>query len=263
MSYRTVVTFAGPRSHTACVLETACMLAEPSGRVVVLAGPPVTMQTAHAMAGGAPPPDSHEAELRAAHDLYQRATAARGERRNWRVASQPIDLDLIEASLTADLLVLPNGREPALEIPRIVAGAACSVLLVPTEFHRAPAFRRALIAWNESQSASRAIRGALPLLAKADEVAVMRVCEPDEQIDVTGRTSRVVSWLADHGIDSYGCEMARCETDVSGTLLETAAERGADLLIAGAYGRDWVPLWYGGISARLVRDAPVTCLVAH
>jgi nucleotide-binding universal stress UspA family protein len=262
VSFSTVVAFAGPHPCAPEVLEVASAITTPFGRLIALATPATASREAvYALAGAGKPPA--DPDLQAALQRYETATAKRGAHRAWVVATGDAEAALIEASLATDLLVLPNGATPELDVQRVVAASAAPVLLVPRKYPQPVHYRNVLIGWDGSRSVARAVRDALPLLRNAAEVAVMHVCEPNEKVDVRAATDAAVRWLADHGVEAYGCEMAYGPEGVCGTLFETAVERSADLVVAGAYGRDWVPTWYGGISARLVSDTPIACLVSH
>lgn len=53
-------------------------------------------------------------------------------------------------------------------------------------------------------------------------------------------------------------------TEYLDTLVETARECGADLLVTGAYGYSRLREWcFGGVTRDLLRGTPLCCLMSH
>lgn len=113
--------------------------------------------------------------------------------------------------------------------------------------------RSALVAWKDCPEARRAVADALPLLAKVKEVTVAGIAEgAGGQAEVRRQAEDVVGWLAHHGI------VARCQVpDRSGNaaaqLDRIAADTGAGVVVAGAYGRSRFREWVlGGVTRHLL-----------
>lgn len=119
------------------------------------------------------------------------------------------------------------------------------------------------IAWDGSKEAARAAVGAAPLIANAKRVMVL---QSDKGIDYSDRRSappeRLIDWLAD-----LGCRAGIIEIDDAGDVGEAILDssKGADLIVAGAYGhsrlREFV---FGGVTRSLFQavDGP-SLLAAH
>jgi nucleotide-binding universal stress UspA family protein len=124
--------------------------------------------------------------------------------------------------------------------------------------------RNILIAWKDRPEARRAMTAALPALRKADEVTVVEIVEPDaSRTEAEAAVEDVVQWLSQHGIaatsivpDSDGHAVKQIET--------LAAELGATLIVAGAYGhsrfREWV---LGGVTRHLIAHPSRCALLSH
>lgn len=123
----------------------------------------------------------------------------------------------------------------------------------------------AVLAWNGSMEAGRAMRAAMPLLMAADQVLVARHkggLEWDEgDAAVLQRCTR---YLERHGVRKL--ESLQIEVDADrGALLQAVKDAGADLLVAGAYGHPrWQEALFGGFTRTLFQDEDAPhVLVSH
>jgi nucleotide-binding universal stress UspA family protein len=174
--------------------------------------------------------------------------------------------DLARRLRTADIAVLGQ-HEPGIDhVGDVFAEAALfhsglPVIVVPRNHTARFAANRVLIAWDDSRQAARAVASAMPLLEKADEVAVLSVREDPKGFDLRG--SELVRHLARHGIQA---ELAvRSESANVAALILREAEAGrAALVVMGAYGhsrlREFV---FGGTTRQMLKDASVPVLMAH
>ena len=103
-----------------------------------------------------------------------------------------------------------------------------------------PAFAgigRVCLAWDGGKEATRAVRTALPLLARAQAVTILSAPEATTR-DFDPRR------LAD-----------LAGSDAAAAILAACAERGTDLLVAGAYGHTrWREVIFGGVTKSLVGE---------
>jgi nucleotide-binding universal stress UspA family protein len=100
---------------------------------------------------------------------------------------------------------------------------------------------------------SLAVADALPLLAKAGEVTVAAIAEEeDRQTTVRQQAEDVVGWLLRHGIAARVQVPERSGNAVA-QLDRIAADTGAGVVVAGAYGRSRVREWVlGGVTQHLL-----------
>lgn len=164
-----------------------------------------------------------------------------------------------------DLLVLDDsGRADRDLVETTLFQTGRPVLLVPDD--TAPASgeavaRHAIIGWNRSTEAGRAVVAALPLLQQAETVLI---CTARTAAKQGPESSQLAEYLAHHGVRA---EIVRPEPEarrIGAVLLETAAEQGADLLVAGAnYGARQRRLTPGGVTAHLLQHARLPILLAH
>ena len=121
--------------------------------------------------------------------------------------------------------------------------------------------KRAMIAWNGSAEAARAISAGLPLLERAESVTLISATGwLDGPLSIDGVAKR----LAWHGIDPA----VRTLTGFSGTIGEAiiaeAATIGADLLVMGAYTQSRLrQMILGGVTRHVLSTATIPLIMAH
>jgi nucleotide-binding universal stress UspA family protein len=123
---------------------------------------------------------------------------------------------------------------------------------------------RAVIAWDASAPAARALRAAMPLLAHMTEILVVQAENtiPDNRKAYAGM-DRVVARLRASGVNAQTASFDGGR-NVSEELVSLAAGFGADLLVAGAYGHSrFGEFVLGGTSRDLLADAATPSLFLH
>jgi nucleotide-binding universal stress UspA family protein len=136
------------------------------------------------------------------------------------------------------------------------------VLVVPPGAE-AFALDRVLIAWKDTRETRRAILDALPLLKKAAHVTLAEIAVEDRLALARKHLEEVVVWLGRHGVKAEGVASLSTGEDPS-QLYAIVKERGANVIVAGAYGhsrlREWV---LGGVTRDLLLRADLCALVSH
>lgn len=179
---------------------------------------------------------------------------------------------LILQARFADLIVLGQDQaaDPAQPArPRglpgqVVLEGARPVLVVPDAWQGQPLSGTAVVGWNGSVPAVRAIAGALPLLQRAQAVKLVVVNPPQPyEADAAEPGADMAAYLARHGVP-VELVIERAPDGAGEALLARAEGEGASLLVAGAYGharyREWV---LGGVTRDLLARARVPVLFAH
>lgn len=148
----------------------------------------------------------------------------------------------------------------------VLFGAGVPVLAVPdadpTDWSRP--FRRVCLAWNESDEALRATRGALPFLQAAEAVDVAVVDPPLHAHGRAEPAEDLCLWLARHGVRSEIALLPRTEPRVSDILTRFCQERGCEALVMGAYGHSRLrEALLGGATRDLLASVPLPLILAH
>ena len=140
------------------------------------------------------------------------------------------------------------------------------VLFVPTEGTFATLGRHIAVAWNSSRPAARSLNDALPLIERAERTTILMV-NPSGFIDAHGGPSgeQLVEHLRRHG---PAAEPIRVDNVPHGAiadkLLAEAHARGADLIVAGAFGhpRLW-EMMLGGVTHDLITHMTLPIFMSH
>lgn len=174
---------------------------------------------------------------------------------------------LLNRARVADLVVVqqadPGGGKPAdAFIEDLLLRAGRPVLMVPARWTRPARFRTAMVAWDGSASAARALSDSLPLLSRADHVRVLTV-QTEAAAGVGEGGPRLVKHLGHHGIEAdYRAIVSR--NTVTETLLAEIEQTDADLLVMGAYGHSRLrEAILGGVSRGALRRITAPTLMAH
>lgn len=202
---------------------------------------------------------------------FEAAIAREGIAGEWRASRVVTMAEAVVHARYADLAIVgqsdPDQSEPA-PLPTaedVLLDSGRPVLIVPYAGRFGDVGQRVLIGWNASREAARAVNDALPLLARAASVTVLSVnpvVGATRHGEVPGADIGV--HLARHGV-KVAVETTRVsELDASDVLLNRAADLGADLIVAGGYGRSRLrELVLGGVTRDLLRRMTVPVLMAH
>lgn len=149
-------------------------------------------------------------------------------------------------------------------VETVLLGSGRPILLVPAD-GRVPSFRQAVIGWNASMEAARAVAAALPLLTPDAQLTVA-VVNPRVAADRHGSEpgADLATHLSRHG---HRVEVQVLEAGSGDEAIELggfAHARGTDLLVLGGYGRSRVrELILGGVTRSMIEHAPCPTLIVR
>jgi len=133
-------------------------------------------------------------------------------------------------------------------------------LIVPHE-GRIDVAGSALVAWNGSVEAARAVGGALPLLQKAKTVYVLTVGRVD---DACPTPQDLAGYLQRHGVAPQVLEVEPDKDGIENQLAAQVNTVNADLLVMGAYTHSRLQeLIFGGVTRHMLKDAHIPVFMAH
>jgi nucleotide-binding universal stress UspA family protein len=156
----------------------------------------------------------------------------------------------------ADLGIL-TGRRGPLVGERLLAQAALfdsgrPLILAPRRARATALPHRALIAWDGTHAAARAMQDALSLLSPGSEAIVARVSDDKEmRMDQSG--IEAAHHLSRHGITAEFREVPRTGREVYDALVSAATEADCDLIVTGAVRHSPIhELIFGSVTGRVL-----------
>ncbi|MBO9664265.1 universal stress protein [Dokdonella sp.] len=188
----------------------------------------------------------------------------------WQVTQGDVVESLCHASRWCDLVVVerpqlvPDAPTGWGVVSRTVFGASAPVVVVPESAKPGSVATRVLIAWNQSREAMLAIRGALPLLARAERVLILEGDLVENPFGLRYLPKfDLRAWLARHGIDAEIRPFSGGK-ERGAALLDAARTDAADLIVMGAWGHSRITeLVLGGTTRHLFQHSDLPLLVAH
>ncbi|MEO0062551.1 MAG: hypothetical protein RLZZ08_1111 [Pseudomonadota bacterium] len=189
---------------------------------------------------------------------------------NWVEEAGMADSRLLEHAALADLVVLgatppeADRRGPSQLVGTLALHGRAPLLVVPRHFRDFSVGGPALVAWNGSPEASRALRAAVPFLARSSKVWLASVAEPEADGPFDLPPLKGAEYLARHGIDCEVVELPKAPEGIAATLAEAAQAREASYMVMGAYGHSRVmEVLFGGVTRRTLADPALPLLLTH
>lgn len=176
---------------------------------------------------------------------------------------------LVQQARYADLVVVsqtdlnePTSAHLVGGLPeQVVLGGGRPVLIIPYAGQFATIGSRALVAWDGSLEATRAIFNAIPLLRSAKAVSIVEF----KPTDAAGREpgADLALYLARHGV--------RCEVRTESMpiragedVLSLAADLQSDLIVMGGYGHSrFREIVLGGVTETILSSMTAPVVMSH
>jgi nucleotide-binding universal stress UspA family protein len=207
-----------------------------------------------------------EAEFGKAETAFNAATKASGLETGWRAIFGPPSAAVIRGAIAADLAIVGPGDRSLLgdlgsaSAGDIVLRSGRPILVVPDNVSAIDT-KTVVIAWKDTPEAQRALADALPFLKGAENVLVVAI---DEEAESKPGHAEAVAFLLRHGVAAKSESIPSKGAAVGEVLLAHARNKGAGLIVAGAYGHSRVREWvFGGMTRALLTHAPVPVLFSH
>ncbi len=146
----------------------------------------------------------------------------------------------------------------------VVMNSVRPVLVLPSVYQFSALPSQAVVAWDGSMPAARAIAGALPMLKRVGNVN-LAIFNPGERPDAHGEQpgADMALYLSRHGVQ-VEVMIRETSTEAGEALLSLCADQGADLLVMGAFGHTrFRELLLGGATRQILDSMTVPVLMAH
>ncbi len=180
--------------------------------------------------------------------VEEQVVALRACRADLIVLSRPAPGNETETLMTLNAALMQSGR-PVLAAPPLNGELPSHV-----------PFRCICLFWNGSPEATRAVTAALPFLAAAEKVTVLRV----EEEEWFAPTEDLEAYLARHGVTTTVSQVLPRQGRTGQSLLIAANDMDADMLVMGAYTRSKLrQLIFGSVTGYIMEHAPIPVLLCH
>jgi len=182
------------------------------------------------------------------------------------VTSMPGDCLPCEGRAT-DLIVAgrTNGDADLAAVLTCVSTTGRPTLVMPSssgERRAPPKPKSAVVAWDGSLEAARALGYALPLLDGGVSVELVSIAEHGE-VSKLVNVDGVKAWLASHGITPRMTMLENHGPSVGRMLLDHCEAGNADMLVMGAYGHDHIKEFImGSTTGYILKHATLPLLLA-
>jgi nucleotide-binding universal stress UspA family protein len=203
-----------------------------------------------------------------------RAAAARygAVKAEWRVSSADAAAAVRLNARYSDLVVAGQ-REAGTEertgiatdfVEEVILSCGRPVLLVPYAGRFREPGKTALVAWNASTEAARAVADALPLLKHAERVEVVVFEDRSAADHGENPGADAALYLARHGVKSTMSHYGLVDLDVGSQILNRASDISVDFIVMGAYGHSRLrELVLGGVTRTLLESMTVPVLMSR
>lgn len=170
----------------------------------------------------------------------------------------------------SDLTLVPTRGEDHTSFHASVLNGALfesgrPILLLPPDKTAFPKIKNAIIAWDASLEASKAVKDAIGVLRDCDSVKALLV-DPVPSFEGHGEEpgADLGAYLARHGVKIEINAIPREGHATSELILRFAADTGADLIVMGAYAHSRLrQIIFGGTTSTILNKAKVPVLMAH
>jgi nucleotide-binding universal stress UspA family protein len=281
MSYKTILVHVNESSHAAKRINIAAHLAKAEGAHLI--GVAATAMPAEFYLAGVMGESNAGLEvyleflreransaLAEFDDIARKAQLGSVEK---RIAADEVGAGISLQARYSDLVVIgqtdPDESLPGLrsDFPEyVVMNSGRPVLVIPYAGHFKSVGKRAMIAWDASVEATRAVTAALPMLKRAETVQLVAYKPKAVRLAHDERPEAdIVNYLARHGI---GVEVSQEQPpggmDIGNALLSYAADLSADLMVMGGYGHSrFREVLLGGVTNTVFKSMTIPTFMTH
>jgi nucleotide-binding universal stress UspA family protein len=169
---------------------------------------------------------------------------------------------------TRDATLLTSGPKVLEDVSlaeTVLFGSGRPIVLFAEESRLAPgaAFSRAILAWDGSRCAARAIADAMPLLPAAGEVRILSVLGEKPGVEA-GITRDLLRHLETHGIAARPAEVDADGRSIGQVLRGYVEHEEVDLLVMGGFGHSRArEMILGGATSSILEAPPCCTLMSH
>jgi nucleotide-binding universal stress UspA family protein len=137
------------------------------------------------------------------------------------------------------------------------------VIVLPPTWTGSAKPNKAIVTWDGSAKAARALGDAMPLLAHANEVEIVSISgDPDASKRIDG--AEIAPHISRHCKNVTVTSLPAQHNDVAATLSSHAKQTRADLVVMGAFARTKLrQLILGGVTSSMIANPPCPVLLSY
>lgn len=134
------------------------------------------------------------------------------------------------------------------------------LMLAPPDFD-GPLTDTILVAWNGRAECARTVANALPFLRTAKHVRLLTI---DEEHPDRPSLEGLRIYLARNGIKAEPVQRESGDDSVGEAMVKIATEKGASMLVMGAYSHSrWREMIIGGVTRHAIHNMPIPVFMSH
>ena len=210
--------------------------------------------------------DAHS--LLQAFDTAANRFGVRNDQKLGRVATTDIPAHFARAARLKDLSLVPVRAHDGLcerIVEALIFESGRPILLCPEEFatELPVAFDNAVIAWDHSAPAARAVADALPMIQAAANVRIITVTDKITQAEQESQLA-LANHLVEHGIKA-SFETVKIDGSSVGKVFEAYVKaKAVDLLVMGAYRHSRLnEIVWGGATKTVIGRPPCWVMMSR
>ncbi len=178
-------------------------------------------------------------------------------------------LSALSSARCSDLVVLqqerPGQESDYDDLEALVFESGRPVLFVPYVATEAKPIRQAVVAWNDTRVAARAVFDSLPLLRSAQAVEILTV-DAEDNIEQSAQTAgtEIASALTRQGVNVTVNSEVSSGIPVAAVIENRVSDTQADLLVMGAFSHSRLrELLFGGVTDTVLKSMPCLTLMSR
>lgn len=176
---------------------------------------------------------------------------------------------LARTSRYYDLLLLgqfsePNDVNRPVRAEDLVLSSGTPMIIVPTGYKVRPFQEYAVVAWDGSRPAARALTDAMQILETKKRLDVVTVGSGNGHPPSAETAPDIITHLKRHGIDARRILLTASREGIGPTILEYCAKNDPDVLVVGAYSHARLRQdLFGGVTRHILHNMTIPILMAH
>lgn len=178
---------------------------------------------------------------------------------------------LARAARYYDLLLIgqfsgPSETERPVRAEDLVLRAGTPVIIVPKDYEVHEFSEYAVVAWDASRAAARALCDAMHILEtkKRLDVVTVRSDKHDTTDESASQSHDIIRHLKRHGVDAQHVYLSADRGGRGATILDYCGQNKPDVLVMGGYGQTRLrEELFGGVTTHVLQNMNVPIFMSH